>query len=133
MLNPAPGALICLSLDEQTFSYANKAALQLLGVSFDEAVDTLKADKVLGKLTLEYFRRVLSLSTICEAIKITLDCGVLGRRTCPVRASRMGPDDPSLVAVELTLEEKTTIGRHTAEKEPEISRSPGLLATLFGS
>lgn len=69
LLNHAPSALMCLSLDEQAFSYANKAALQLLGVSFDEAVDTLKADEVLGKATLEYFRRELPLSTPCEAIK----------------------------------------------------------------
>lgn len=132
LLNHAPSALMCLSLDEKAFSFANKAALQLLGVDFDEAVDSLKADDVLGKSTLEHFRRELSLSTLCEPIKITLDCGALGRRPCFVHASRMGRDNPSLVALELTLAEQKTAVSAGAKKEPASSGKPGLLEKLFG-
>lgn len=133
LLNHAPSALICMSLDNNAFSYANKAALQLLGVNFEEAVEALKADEVLGERTLDYFRRELSSATLCEPVKIILDCGALGTRPCFVRASRMGLDNPGMIAVELTLVERKTAASEHAKKAPAITRSPGLLAALFGN
>lgn len=135
VLDHAPSALMCMNLDSNMFSYANKAALQLLGLSFDEAVDQLTADRVFDEAILEHIRRELLSASVCGPVEVTLDCAALGLRPCFVRASRVGHDNPRMLVLELSLLDQHRAEKQTAdaEKAPAIMRKPGLIAQLLGA
>ena len=134
MLERAPSALLCMNVDTNMFSYANRAALQFLGLSFEEAVDELTADRVLEGTALEEIHRGLMSSSVCGPIEATIDCAAFGRRRCFVRASRMGPEDVRMLVLELSLaEQRQATNVRQMQPEPTVVRRPGLLGQLFGT
>lgn len=134
VLDHAPSALMCMNLDNNMFSYANKAALQLLGLSFDEAVDQLTADRVFDEAILEHIRGKLLSASVCGPLEVVLDCAALGLRSCYVRASRVGHDNPRMLVLELSLvDQHQTDDKSDADKGPAIMRKPGIIAQLLGA
>lgn len=123
MLDYAPSALMCMSLETNMLSYANKAALELLGLPFDATVDQLNADRIFDEALCEQLRRELSSANVCGPIEVAIDCATMGLQPCLVRASRMGPDNPHMLVLDLSL----------VDAGAAFARKPGRLAALFGN